>query len=76
MVLFSDDGHCGEEYLATHEPAPINSPRYPNEYLNNADCVTKLYANESHYIRLSFEAFNIEERSSCDYDYLEVKSSS
>ena len=66
-------GHCDEEYVATTEPGLITSPGYPDSYPNNVDsCVTLIYTNESKVIQLSFDEFDVEQHSECNYDYLEV----
>ena len=73
MLQYKVSGHCDKEYLATTEPGLITSPAYPEPYPDNIEsCATLIYTNESNVIQLSFDVFDVEIHSECDYDYLEV----
>ena len=71
-ILFSEINHCGAEYHARTEPANITSPGYPENYPINVECATTIYADQGQVIELDFEFLDIEDDSTCNYDYLEV----
>lgn len=52
----------------------LKSPGWPDIYPHSIDCTTILEAPQNHSISLFFNAFDLESQSTCQFDYLEVKS--
>ena len=50
----------------------IISPNYPSEYESSSDCFAFIRFPAAQIVSLTFEAFNVEKHSRCDYDYLAV----
>ena len=48
----------------------IISPDYPNDYDNSKECQLTITFATNAIVSLTFEDFNVEVDSSCDYDYL------
>ena len=71
-LISSEISHCGAEYHARTEPANITSPGYPDNYPDSVDCATTIFADQGQVIELDFEFLEIEDDSTCRYDYLEV----
>ena len=59
---------CDNEY--TGPRGNITSPGYPDNYANNLDCTFRITLDSQ--IRLTFNDVDIEDHSSCYYDYLKV----
>ena len=52
----------------------ITSPNYPNSYENNIDCVVALRFPAGSTVLIEFDdQYEIENHSSCNYDYIEVR---
>lgn len=58
-----------------HPFGSIESPGYPNDYLNNMDCVWTIKAPKGNRVQISFTAFNIyyENETACTNDYLQIQ---
>ncbi|XP_043916230.1 cubilin-like [Protopterus annectens] len=54
----------------------LKSPGWPNIYQHNLDCTIILRAPQNHTISLFFDAFDLEQHSQCNFDYLEVRNGS
>nr|XP_012218853.1 PREDICTED: cubilin-like [Linepithema humile] len=65
---------CGGNY--TSEYGTITSPRYPNSYPLNAECVWILNTSPGNKLTLAFTEFDIESSENCDLDYLEIRENS
>nr|XP_020470999.1 cubilin [Monopterus albus] len=50
----------------------IRSPGHPNTYPHGANCTWYISVAPGNLIRLSFQSFNLEYHTNCDFDYLEV----
>ncbi|XP_060536860.1 cubilin [Cylas formicarius] len=51
----------------------IQTPKYPQDYSNNVECVWEVRSNPGNFIKLNFiERFHIEEVTDCVNDYVEV----
>lgn len=62
---------CGG--IETDNNGQITSPRHPDRYPHKVSCTWLIRAPESHIIRLSFSAFNLENSGSCSFDYVLVE---
>lgn len=54
----------------------IMSPNYPSKYNTNLDCVYKIQVGSRRRVKLVFVDFWLENgdtRTTCDYDYLEIR---
>ncbi|KAJ8019624.1 Tolloid-like protein 2 [Holothuria leucospilota] len=60
----------------TEDGSIITSPNYPNNYGNNEDCEYLITAGQGYVISLTFDTFDIEDGSTCQYDALEIYDSS
>lgn len=49
----------------------LESVNHPNNYINNYDCNYYITSSESSEIEFQCSAFNIEQHSSCDWDYVQ-----
>ncbi|XP_058153894.1 cubilin [Dasypus novemcinctus] len=61
---------CGGEQSGTG--GSFSSPRYPDRYLPNKECIWYLHAAPGSSIRLTILDFDVEYHATCDYDVLEV----
>ncbi|XP_047205867.1 cubilin [Girardinichthys multiradiatus] len=61
---------CGE--TLTSPSGTITSPGHPTSYPHGASCTWYIGVFPGNLIRLSFNSFNLEYHSNCNYDYLEV----
>ncbi|KAK7881368.1 hypothetical protein WMY93_029777 [Mugilogobius chulae] len=50
----------------------IVSPGHPNTYPHGANCTWFISVDPGNLIRLSFDSFNLEYHSNCNYDYVEL----
>ena len=50
----------------------IISPNYPSEYESSSDCFAFIRFSADQIVSLTFEEFNVEKHSRCNYDYLAV----
>ncbi|XP_025091807.1 cubilin-like isoform X2 [Pomacea canaliculata] len=51
----------------------LQSPNYPQNYFNDADCQWRIYTDNIFYIKVTVEAANFEQCSACgNCDYLEI----
>ncbi|MED6233769.1 hypothetical protein ATANTOWER_016401 [Ataeniobius toweri] len=66
----SDIEGCGE--TLTSPSGTITSPGHPTSYPHGASCTWYIGVSPGNLIRLSFNSFNLEYHSNCNYDYLEV----
>ncbi|KAJ8031793.1 Deleted in malignant brain tumors 1 protein [Holothuria leucospilota] len=69
-VLESSPAVCGGVF--TDPTGIFHSPLYPDQYLNNSNCVYVIKAEEGEFIRLNFAMFSIEYQDNCQFDYVEV----
>ncbi|XP_072174323.1 cubilin-like [Diadema setosum] len=71
---FFDEGDpsigCGGTFTATS--GSFSSPSDGNAYPHGAHCVYNIVVDPGLVIRLSFDAFALEDHSNCNYDYVEV----
>ena len=53
----------------------LTSPNHPDDYGNNIDCSYRvsLGENSSAVVFINFTDFNVEDDSTCDHDYVKVK---
>lgn len=72
MTYFFFIPGCNRTY--EQEFGYLKSPGWPDIYPHSIDCTTILKAPQNHSISLFFDTFNLESHSSCQFDYLEVKS--
>ncbi|XP_056155801.1 cubilin [Lampris incognitus] len=61
---------CGQTLTAPS--GIITSPGHPNSYPHGANCTWYINVAPGNVIRLSFDSFNLEEYSNCNFDYVEV----
>ncbi|XP_015810319.3 cubilin [Nothobranchius furzeri] len=61
---------CGD--TMTTPSGTIRSPGHPNNYPHGANCTWYISVTPGNLIRLSFDSFNLEYHTNCNYDYLEV----
>ena len=69
-----NSGACGGN-LATPNGI-LTSPSYPDNYPDNAHCVYTISQPTGSVAVLTFHSMNIEYRSTCDFDYLEIRDGS
>ena len=50
----------------------VISTNYPNDYNNDQDCQLTIAFTFGSRVSIQFEAFNLEDHSSCAYDWLEI----
>ena len=62
---------CGGDITGSNH-GNINSPGYPGNYPVNRDCVWTVTVDAGMYITFAFGTLELEDHSTCDYDYLEV----
>lgn len=55
-----------------HPRAYVSSPGYPDEYSDNNNCFTFVWAPDGYRIVLEFEDFVLESEPECSYDFLEI----
>jgi len=58
--------------LDTEQPTILTSPAYPLDYCDGLDCIWTITAPASTMIMLEFSDFQLEDDSSCSYDYVLV----
>ncbi|XP_013387554.1 serine protease hepsin [Lingula anatina] len=63
---------CGGTMTATSEGQEFNSTNYPYDYSNNENCEWIFNAGPDGWLYLGFATFDIEDHSSCNYDYVKV----
>lgn len=51
----------------------LKSPGWPSVYPHDMDCSIVLRAPQNSSISLFFDSFDVESHSSCNFDYLEVR---
>lgn len=61
---------CGGPVVA--HSGEIHSPAYPNNYPHNVDCSWVISVDPSHRVFLNFSDLDIEQQSSCYFDYVAV----
>ncbi|CAB1449409.1 unnamed protein product, partial [Pleuronectes platessa] len=61
---------CGD--TLTSPSGTITSPGHPTNYPHGANCTWYISVSPGNLVRLSFESFNLEYHSNCNFDYLEV----
>ena len=61
---------CHHTYTGT--VGDITSPGYPEEYDDNLDCTYSITVQGNYGITLTFIQIDIEDDSTCSYDYLQV----
>ena len=69
MVIRFDE--CGG-YFSTAN-GTVTSPSYPDNYPGNADCTYTISQPNGNVILLNFLSMDIEDDTSCSYDYLEIR---
>jgi len=62
---------CGGTYHTTS--GIIRSPGWPSSYPHGRECVWKIVAPPGQQIMLNFTAFNMENHTECNYDFLEIR---
>ncbi|XP_071443305.1 cubilin [Hetaerina americana] len=62
---------CGG--ILTGATGSIQSPNYPQSYGRNAECVWKVIVSKGSKISVVFADLNLEETSSCEFDYIEIR---
>ena len=63
---------CGSHVIAEGSSYVIQSPNFPNDYPNDADCSYTLTTDSDKDIQLTCDKFNLEYNAECGYDWLEV----
>ena len=63
---------CGG-HLDGSDHGEFDSPGYPGQYPHNRDCVWTVAVSPGNNIVFSFAHLSLEEHSSCNFDYLEVR---
>ncbi|XP_077864847.1 cubilin-like [Saccoglossus kowalevskii] len=58
QIEFFDDGCVNDIRMGT--PGSIQSPNYPSDYANNADCVWIIQVNQGEMIKITFIDFHLE----------------
>uniref|UniRef100_A0A671XF34 Cubilin n=1 Tax=Sparus aurata TaxID=8175 RepID=A0A671XF34_SPAAU len=61
---------CGD--TLTSPSGTITSPGHPTSYPHGANCTWYINVTPGNLVRLSFDSFNLEYHSNCNYDYVEV----
>ena len=69
--LCQNVGACGGHLTAPN--GLIYSPSYPENYPINADCIYTISQPAGTVILLKFLSMDIEDVSTCDWDYLEIR---
>ncbi|XP_069755899.1 scavenger receptor cysteine-rich domain-containing protein DMBT1-like [Narcine bancroftii] len=69
-IYDNNGGSCGG-FLGGASGSVV-SPGYPDNYPDNAACIWYIRVNGSKMIDLRFIAFDLEESSSCSYDYVAI----
>ena len=65
---------CGGDVTQVANPDTIiQSPNYPNDYLNNLDCKAVVKFAFWQTVIVEFLAFNVEPSNNCTYDWLEIR---
>ena len=64
-------GECDGYFTTTN--GTINSPSYPDNYPNNADCIYTISQPTGTAIVLTFMTMDIKSHSTCKFDYLEIR---
>ena len=67
-------GKCDGYYTTPN--GTIESPSYPNNYPDNAGCVYTISQPTGTILVFNFHSMDIEQHSSCGYDYLEIRDGS
>lgn len=62
---------CGGEYHSNF--GVIRSPDWPNNYAHNRQCEWKIKVPVGQQIMLNFTVFDMENHTSCNYDFLEIR---
>ncbi|KAG7199007.1 hypothetical protein KM043_013159 [Ampulex compressa] len=62
---------CGGFY--SKQNGIVRSPNYPNPYPDDKECVWIITAPNKQKVKLRVEDFELENHSSCSYDYLEIR---
>ena len=72
--LFLSEG-TGSGRVFSSPSGVLTSPNYPSDYGNNIDCSYRvsLGENSSAVVVINFTDFDVEFHSTCDFDYIEVK---
>lgn len=65
---------CGATLTALS--GEITSPNYPGSYQSNRDCTWKIVVPAGNHLELTFTEIDIEEKTGCPFDYVEVFSGS
>ncbi|XP_077993791.1 cubilin-like [Glandiceps talaboti] len=61
---------CGGDL--TNPSGTFSSPNYPGQYAHSRVCEWRITVTSGHRITLTFTDFNIEQSSTCSYDYVET----
>uniref|UniRef100_A0A3Q3W0B5 Cubilin n=1 Tax=Mola mola TaxID=94237 RepID=A0A3Q3W0B5_MOLML len=61
---------CGDTLTSPSDT--ITSPGHPTNYPHGANCTWFISVSPGNLIRLSFDSFNLEYHSNCNFDYVEV----
>jgi len=70
----SDIAILNQMYCKDHPQSNvIESPNYPSNYPDNIDNEYPISVEEGHYIELSFTKFDVEEETSCSFDWVTVE---
>ena len=64
-------GACGGNFTTAN--GLLTSPSYPNNYLDDADCVYIISRPNGSYVNLAINNMDIEHEPTCAYDYLEIR---
>ncbi|XP_071963186.1 uncharacterized protein [Antedon mediterranea] len=70
-AISSDVDDCGGHF--TSDNGNIKTPNYPQDYPLNIDCTYLIEAPEGYTVVLYFEAFSIEEDSTCYWDQVYIR---
>ena len=62
---------CGGEYHSTY--GVIRSPGWPSNYGHSRECTWKIQVPVGQQIMLNFTVFDMENHTSCNYDFLEIR---
>ena len=65
---------CGGTPLdITATGGTITSPNFPNNYGNDQVCIWRITVPSGSLVQLSFTALELEDHSTCNYDFVEVQ---
>ena len=64
-------GACGGSFITPQ--GILASPSYPDNYPGNADCTYTISQPNGNVILMNFLSMDIEDDTSCSYDYLEIR---